>query len=122
MIQYKHIRGGIMADMTPIERLANIILNQATAQKVQAVLLDENAKGKSILLKYNIAGHWRKMESPPRFLWGNLRNVYLLWAGFEFWHKGAFSGIIKRDDIVQAWSLKVSEAHDKLEFNPAPRE
>jgi len=54
------------------------------------------------------------------FLWSNLLNLYMLWAGVEYWRKGAVGGAIRRDGLKQAWSLKVSEAHDRIELEPAP--
>ncbi len=102
----------------PIERLACLILNEATVMKAQTVLLDRNGSAKKIILKFKIAGHWRKVEQPPKYLWTNLRNVYLLWAGIDYWKQGEFGGTIKRDSILQEWSLKISESHDVIEFKP----
>jgi len=102
----------------PIERLAYLILNEATVMKAQVVLLDRNGSAERIILKFKIAGHWRRVEQPPKYLWTNLRNVYLLWAGIDYWKKGEFNGTIKQDSILQEWSLKISESHDVIEFKP----
>ena len=105
-------------DIAPIEKIAIMILNQATEIKAQAVLLDRNGSAENIILKFKIAGHWRRFEQPPKFLWTNLRNVYLLWAGIDYWKRGEFSGTIKQDSILQEWSLKISELQDVIEFKP----
>jgi len=106
-----------MDDISTFEKLAALLLNKATEKKAHAVLLDKNGDAKSILLKYHIDGNWVKEDDPPpKFLWPNLRNVYLLLAGVDYWKKGAFSGIIRKDFIIQEWYLKVSESHDVLEF------
>ncbi len=108
-----------MEEISPIEKIAALILNQAAEMKSQAVLLDKNGNAKSIILKFKLAGHWRMdFDRPPKYLWSNLRNVYLLWAGADYWKKGAFSGIIRQHFIIQEWSLNVSESHDVLEFKP----
>ncbi len=103
---------------SPIEQLAALLLNHATRLNAQAVLFAMCGGGGRLALKYKIAGEWIDQERPPKYLWLNLRNVLLLWGGVEYWRKGATTGIVRRDAVVQAWSMKVSESQDVIEFEP----
>jgi hypothetical protein len=132
-----------LEEIAPIEKLAAFILNKATehqADKVRVELLhgsaeigdelleklqrqsfvdDEMAKllkSSSIAVKVCVDKEWQEFDPPPVYLWSNLRNLYLRWAGIEYWQKGAASGSISEDLVNRPWSFSISEDHNKLEL------
>jgi hypothetical protein len=107
---------------SPIGKLAWLILNEATKMNAKSILMDKNGDAEIILLKYKIDNSWIEQGSPPRFLWTNLRNIYLLWAGSDQWKSGSYSGRIKKEELIQEWLLEVSESHDTLEFKSITNE
>lgn len=102
---------------SPIERLAELILNEASEK--QATQIRMRRSGHRVDVLFLIDGTWESQDRPPVYIWPNLANVLVLFAGLEPWQKGERTGRIDRSVLTDRWWLTCSNQVERIDLTVA---
>lgn len=110
----KSLKEDLQGDSSPIFKLVELILNEASLLHATEVII--NADGKKCYVSHLISGEWVEAEAPPKYLFPNIRNLYMTFAGIEYWKQGKLKGTINQANFLQEWDFEISEDHNQLHF------
>ena len=97
--------------------MAFVLLSEAERLNAETFVFDKSKNDGKILCKYKVAEKWEEVPSPPESVWSLVYNVYMVWAGLDYYKADIIKGCLKHDDLNWQWNFEVNQAHDKVTFS-----
>lgn len=103
-------------NIPPGERLAIVLLFLAERRHAATFVFDKSGNNDEIVCKYKLGEKWEEVSRLPVSLWNLVYNIYMIWAGLDYFKPGVQKGHIKHDELNWQWDFEVNESHDTIIF------
>jgi len=116
--QISNVIGQDMDELTPVEKLISLLLNEATTKGATEVIFSPDINPKLIDLKFKISEKWIDQDKPPKLFWKYMKNLFSMWSGHEYWKKESLKGKINRFELYQDWDLEINQDKTIITLKP----
>jgi hypothetical protein len=105
-----------LENTSPGKVLAATLLSESEKFHAETFVIDKSGNTDEIICKYKVGEKWDELPRPPASVWSLIYNVYMIWAGLDYFKPGIQKGHIKHDELNWQWDFEVNEPHDKITF------
>jgi hypothetical protein len=102
------------SDEPAILKLIALMLNEASILGAETLRI--YVKERSVITEQFSDDAWHPVESPPLYLWKEIVNIVVRYAGHEYWTKGSKKGKISRSELRDDWMLETNSQYEEILF------